>query len=256
MIRNLAQARRILGVDRDQVKFWASAFRDYLGRSANPDTGQPREFTDSDMLVLMHVAMYWEDSPDTESIRIRLNCEEHIDNELYRRILYEHTPILQEPSPNLDETWNGGVFLNGGGVDEYLALARSYRETADTLLDSALQSGEPRDWAYPVLFAYRHTLELYLKIIGEVQERTHSLERCVHLVERRLGQKIGTPIRNLIIEFDRIDPAGTAFRFADDEVGTLRNAEYWVDFHHLKHAMTLAFQALDEASLQMKILEN
>lgn len=107
-----------------------------------------------------------------------------------------------------------------------------------------------------MLFAYRHTLELYLKIIGEVQERTHSLERCVHLVERRLGQKIGTPIRSWIIEFDRIDPAGTAFRFADDEVGTLRNAEYWVDFHHLKHAMTLTFQVLDEASLQKKILEN
>jgi hypothetical protein len=57
--------------------------------------------------------------------------------------------------------------LVGGGVDGYLALARNYRECAEALMERALKSGEPRDWGFPVLFAYRHTLELYLKIIGE-----------------------------------------------------------------------------------------
>jgi len=42
-------------------------------------------------------------------------------------------------------------FLIDGYVEGYLALARNYRESADALLDSALKSGEPRDWGYPVL---------------------------------------------------------------------------------------------------------
>lgn len=250
MARGVAEACRILGVDRDQVKSWAYTFRDYLSSSATPKSGQPRQFTDADLFVLMHVAMQWESNPDIESIRISLNCEEHLDNDLYRRILYAHTPILQEPPEDLDETWRSGVFLNGGGVDEYLTLARSYRDTADALLDTALKSHEPRDWAYPVLFAYRHTLELYLKVIGHIQEPTHSLQRCVELVEKRLGQRIGTPIREWIIEFDSIDPGGTTFRYADDPAGTLSYAEYWVDFHHLKHAMGLVFQAMDEACIR------
>ena len=84
----------------------------------------------------MHVVSHWGNDPDIESIRMSLNCEEHLDNDLYRRTLYAHTPILQEPPEDLDETWRSGVFLNGGGVDEYLTLARSFNsDAADALLD-------------------------------------------------------------------------------------------------------------------------
>jgi len=75
MLRGVAEACRILGVDRNQVKSWAYTFRDYLSSSANPKSGQSRQFSDADLLALMHVAMYWEDDPDIESIRIGLNCE-------------------------------------------------------------------------------------------------------------------------------------------------------------------------------------
>ena len=250
MARGVAETGRILGVDREQVKSWTHTFREYMSKSAKPPSGQPREFTDDDLFVLMHVVSHWGNDPDIESIRMSLNCEEHLDNDLYRRTLYAHTPILQEPPVDLDETWRSGVFLNGGGVDEYLTLARSYRYTADALLDTALTNPEPRDWAYPVLFAYRHTLELYLKVIGHIKELTHSLQRCVELVEKRLGQRIGAPIREWIIEFDSIDPGGTTFRYADDPARTLSYGEYWVDFHHLKYAMGLVFDAMDQASIR------
>jgi hypothetical protein len=246
MNRNVSQTARILGVDVQQVKTWAWLFREYLSRQANPAKGCARSFTDSDVLALMHVAMHWEEHPDMEAIQIGLNREDQYDDE-YRAILYRNTPILQEPPEDLDETWRHGVFLNGGGVDEYLELARSYRQSADALLDSALNSGEPREWGYPVLFAYRHALELYLKIIGKVQEPTHSLENCVRLVEERYAQRIGSPMREWIVEFDKIDPYGTAFRYADDQAGTLKYAEFWVDFVQLKLAMGLVFQVFDDA---------
>jgi hypothetical protein len=88
---------------------------------------------------------------------------------------------------------------------------------------------------------------LYLKIIGEIEEPVHSLKRCVHLVERRHGQKIGLPVREWILEFDKVDPIGTAFRYADDEAGTLMWAEYWVDFVQFKFAMKQVFEMIDRA---------
>ena len=252
MNRTVSQTARILSVDVQQVKTWAWLFKEHLSSQANPAKGRPRAFTDSDVLALIHVAMHWEDNPDMENIEIGLNRGDHYDDDRYREILYAHTPLLQEPPDDLDETWRHGVFLNGGGVDEYLELARNYKQSAETLLDSALKSGEPREWGYPVLFAYRHALELYLKIIGQIQDLTHSLEECIRLVEKRHGQRIGSPIREWIIELDKIDPIGTAFRYADDQAGTLEYAEYWVDFLQFKYAMTLVFKGLDEASLRLR----
>ena len=249
MGRNVAETAHILGVDGQQVKNWAWLFRDHLSTQANPAKGRPRAFSDSDVLALMHVAMQWEEHPDMEAIEIGLNCGAQYE-EQYREVLFRNTPLLQEPPDDLDESWRHGIFLNGGGVDEYLEHARSYRQSAEALLDSALKSGEPRSWGYPVLFAYRHTLELYLKIIGEIGDPIHSLEECVRLVEKRHGQRIGSPIREWIIELDKIDPYGTAFRYADDQAATLRYAEYWVDFVQLKFAIGLIFQVLDTAILR------
>lgn len=53
-----------------------------------------------------------------------------------------------------------------------------------------------------------------------------------------------------IIEFDSIDPIGTAFRYADDQASTLRYAEIWVDFVQLKFAMGRVFEMLDAAILR------
>ena len=250
MDRTVSQTARILGVDVLQVKKWAWLFREHLAASANPAKGRPRTFADADVLVLIYAAMHWEEDPDIESIRIGLNCENHYEDG-YREMLYRHTPILQEPPDGLDETWRHGVFLNGGSVNDFLELARNYRQTAEAILDSALKSGEPREWGYPVLFAYRHTLELYLKIIGDIEEDTHSLSGCVRLVEKHHGQKIGSPVREWIMEFDSIDPVGTAFRYADDQKRTLSYAEYWVDFAQLRYAMELVFKMLDSAILRV-----
>jgi hypothetical protein len=250
MNRSVAEAADILGVDGQQVKTWAWAYKDYLSRKANPGKGKPRAFTDSDVLALMYICDRSESGEATEEIRAGLNREDHYDNDRYRDILYANTPILQEPPDDLDETWRHGILLAGGGVDGYLALARNYRECAEELLKTALKSGEPRGWGFPVLFTYRHTLELYLKIIGEIDDHTHSLKECVLLVEKRHGERLPSGARRWIIELDEIDPNGTAFRYADDEAGkALRHVEYWVDFVQFKFAMKRVFLMLDTAIL-------
>jgi len=249
MNRNVSQVAQILGTDVQQVKKWAWLFREYLNKGANPGKGLTRVFTDNDVLALMHVAMHWEEEPDIEEIQYGLDGRyDH-----YRHFLYQNTPILQEPPEDLDETWTHGLLLNGGLVDGYLELARNYKRSADALLDSALERGEEaRDWGHPVLFGYRHALELYLKIIGRVEESTHSLRECLNHIEKRHKHKVGSPIREWILEFDKIDPRGTAFRYADGEAWTLRYAEFWVDFLQLKHATSVIFEALDHCVLTLE----
>lgn len=250
MNRSVAEAARILGVDGQQVKTWGWAYKDHLGAGANPGKEKSRMFTDTDLLALMYICDLSASDETADEIRAGLDREDHFGNDRYRELLYANTPILQEPPDDLDETWRHGILLVGGGADGYLTFARNYRECADGMLEAALKSGEPRDWGFPVLFAYRHTLELYLKIIGEIDNHTHSLRECVLLVEKRHGERLPPRAREWIIELDGIDPNGTAFRYADDEAGkALRNVEYWLDFVQFKFAMNRVFRMLDTAIL-------
>lgn len=255
MTRTAAQAAKILGTTTDAVKAWAWEFRDNLSSGANPKKGKPRQFTDTDILALMHVATYWEENPDIEHIRIGLNGEDYFD-ESNIELLHRNTPIMQEIPSEINEEWTHGVVLDGGafGGDygERLELARSYRRSAEALLESALEARDARGFGFPVLYAFRHVLELYLKILGEVEERTHSLVFCLRAVEKLHATKLKNgklpePIRGWILEFDKIDPEGTTFRYVDDDAKTLRSAECWLDFRHLKFVMAEVFKPLDAA---------
>jgi hypothetical protein len=48
-----------------------------------------------DVLALMHVAMHWEEHSDMENIKSGLNCEDHYDDDRYREMLYQDTPLLR-----------------------------------------------------------------------------------------------------------------------------------------------------------------
>lgn len=112
MDRTVSQTARILGADILQVKKWAWLFKEHLGGNANPAKGRPRTFADADVLALIYVAMHWEDDPDMEAIRMGLNGENHYEDR-YREILYRHTPLLQEPPGDLDETWRQRQRVSG-----------------------------------------------------------------------------------------------------------------------------------------------
>ena len=247
MNRNVSQTAKVLGTDGALVRRWAHVFKDHLSRDANPPKGMARSFRDSDLLVLLYVCTHWDDV-DLEDIERGLNLEEHYEDR-FREHLFWHTPLLQEPPDDLDETWRHGILFCGGGTHGHLELARNYRNVAESMLQSALEKDELYHWAYPVLFAYRHTLELYLKIIGEFAEATHSLKRCVHLVEKQHGKKVKSPIREWILELEEIDPKGTAFRYPDEDSSSIRYTELWFDLAHFKFAMNHVFHELDMAIL-------
>jgi len=246
MNRTAAQVAKILGVELPQLKRMTAGFTDYLSKAANTEKGKTRIFNDNDLLVLIYVGHSWEDEPDLECIRIGLNHDEHHE-EPFLEHLYLHTPLIQEWPDGLDETWRHGILLVGGGRYEYLELARNYRQIAADLLDAALSEDSVEQSAYPVLFAYRHTLELYLKIIGEIGRKTHSLKECVRLVEEKRNLRLPSPMRGWILELDQIDPGGTSFRYADADSSMNNHYEEWFDFRHFQFAMKRVFDAIDMA---------
>jgi hypothetical protein len=249
MIRTTAQVAKILNVDSQQLKQWAFEFKDYLSASANPSKGNMRRFQDSDLLALMYIQHYWEDDPDVECIQIGLNRGEQYE-EAFLEHLYMHTPLIQEPPDGLDESWRHGILLVGSGRYEFVELARNYRCFAETMLKSALEKDEMERSAYPVLFAFRHALELYLKLIGDIDEITHSLKRCLELVEKRHREKFPSPIREWILELDGIDPRGTAFRYANEDTPLNQHYEQWFDFQHFEFAMKVVFDTIENAIRQ------
>ncbi|MCK9194087.1 MAG: hypothetical protein M0P19_09480 [Nevskia sp.] len=144
MNRTAAKVAKIVGVDVSQVKRWTFDFKDYLSAAANPAKGKVRMFNDVDLLVLMYVWYYWEKEPDVECIKVGLNQGEHCEDAFVEH-LYLHTPLIQEPPDDLDETWRHGILLAGVGRYEYLELARSYRHVAETMLRTALEKDEVMD---------------------------------------------------------------------------------------------------------------
>lgn len=72
----------------------------------------------------------------------------------------------------------------------------------------------------------------------------------MHLVEKRREVKLPSPIREWILELDQIDPAGTAFRYADADSAFNQHYKQWFDFRHFEFAMKRVFDVLDTAILR------
>jgi len=94
---------------------------------------------------------------------------------------------------------------------------------------------------YRVLYAYRHALELYLKLLGKTGIETgHNLEACIRAVEalhanRLPDQKIPPRLREWMLALHELDSNGWHFRYAPEHSPTMD--EKWIDWAHLRYAM-------------------
>src|SRR5207249_12268113 len=105
--------------------------------------------------------------------------------------------IFEEPPEELDESWTHGVLVGGmASATDSIEIACAYRTAADSLIAPALKSGEAWRFTYPILFLYRHALELHLKAILQPSKRTHELRPLIRefekLVKTRFGENLPT----------------------------------------------------------------
>ncbi|MBD2232548.1 hypothetical protein [Phormidium tenue] len=170
--------------------------------------------------------------------------------------------IFQTPPDVIDETWKHGAILGGILYDVYttLRVANAFKLAGDILVDKVLASDtEAYEIIYPVLYNYRHCLELYLKAVLK-DARGHNLlnmtEKLEEQIQKQLKAKLPTWFRKWILEFDEFDRGSDTFRYTDKYVEsrhTQNMGEFWIDFVLLKKIMALyqeAFHRLANISLQ------
>lgn len=213
MKRGVAETSKIIGVDKQQIKSWSYLFREYLGKFSNPERGENRLYDDRDILSLLYVSYYWDVNPDIESIKIGLD-NEGFYQDVFIHEIYRHTPLLQDEVPEVDEPFRHGVLMSPTVYLEPLEVARSYRDAAGILWKNAIGSGQPGLEFYPMLFTYRHTLELYLKLLGCVKEYTHNLLKCMKILEEYHQTEIPEKLREWVETLHYMDPKGTVHRYS------------------------------------------
>lgn len=250
---------RLLNTEVSFIKLWAKRFPEYLSHPTNQQN-EPRIYTQSDLRVfaVINDSYEWRKDDDNENADAypeaycALNSNTQ-NNEHYIELAYLHSPIFQEVPDEIgqSEPCEYGVIIGGMAQPAKIDIAQAYKLAADMLVDLALTTTESDSTfnlygvVWPILFNYRHCIEIYLKILTNYSEDnpTHSIESLINsLREKYKPLKINDWIKNLLVEWSSIDDRATAFRYPED----LQNGEYWVDFYHLKAVMGILCNAFEE----------
>lgn len=233
----ISQVTKFLKVDNQLVKNWAYHFPEYLSPSANPIKGRTRLFNVNDVLVFAYVSNYWEDEPDFESIKMGLNAKEHTEYP-YNELATVLTPIFQEIPDDIEErSGSAALVISLSESTDLYFIANSYKNAGDVLVESAIENYNAYELIYPIIYNYRHSIELYLKDSVTNRKINHSLIDPLDELKETLYTEFQATLpdwfERTVIAFNEYDPKGTSFRYG----GTLPEYETFVDLMHLKNLM-------------------
>jgi hypothetical protein len=162
-----------------------------------------------------------------------------------------HRPLFEEPTPELERsspTDGPPGFMIGGMANlAYPHIGQQYYDAAVLLLE-AIKFGDATDdqLAHPVLYLYRHSVELFLKAALGSAAKTHDLAVLAAqfraLVKAEFNAELPAWIDSRINELAAIDPNSTSFRYSETWNKTAKKdvpleGEFHVNLAHLKDAM-------------------
>ena len=171
--------------------------------------------------------------------------------------------LFEEPTEAIErvDAWDGPLgFLVGGMANQSrLQLAEQYFDAASVLTEGILaRRWEDYRLVNPILFLYRHALELLLKTVMEDSAKTHHLgelvDALVMYVKNEFHTDIPQWIPSRIREFALIDPNSTAFRYSENRDPATKqygavDGEFHVDLLHLQWVMNEIKLALSHLSI-------
>ena len=105
---------------------------------------------------------------------------------------------------------------------------------------------------FPILFNYRHAIELYLKaaIPGEWGHNLADLFQKLEItVQAKKCLKVPAEIREVVLEFEEFDTRSTTFRYSDQQVtsrATGETGEFIVNFSDLRQRMETIHQFFEQ----------
>ncbi|MGI1663965.1 hypothetical protein ACRDNQ_17130 [Palleronia sp. KMU-117] len=169
-----------------------------------------------------------------------------------------HRPLFEEPTAALERPsqWSEplGFMVGGMANQKYQQLGQQYFNAAHYLVESIKhQDVADSEVANPILYLYRHSIELFLKAVMLDAAKTHSLDSLAEEYRAFIKEEFDADCPEWIItrmkELGGIDPNSTAFRYnmtydksakADIPV----DGEFHVNLHHFQSAMTALNVAL------------
>lgn len=154
-----------------------------------------------------------------------------------------------------------GFLLWPWGPPSKLELAEQYFDAANQLVER-IKNQECEDYrlVYPVLFLYRHSLELLLKGSIRSESNHHKLgnlaDDYAKFIQEKYNQSVPDWIVKRIKEFAVIDPNSMAFRYAEDKYNGAKKLspvddDTYVDVTHFQRVMEVLYQALAKAAKVM-----
>jgi hypothetical protein len=169
-------------------------------------------------------------------------------------------PIFREPPDDIgrEDAWGGPyAFLLGGmGEPSIQDIAAQYFDAANQLVDN-IQGQKVEDYtvALPVLFLYRHAIELILKAAmrgGDGHELDKLADQFSAFIEREYKENVPAWLMNRLYEVADIDPRSTSFRYAVKARTKKGNiplgGEHFIDLPHLQRSMTALYEVLKKVA--------
>jgi hypothetical protein len=238
---SIDELAHLIGAESELIEKWLVLFEEYFSATAvHPYKGEPRIFTQDDvrrLLVIGYTRDWWAEEQDLDYSDVygRLNSSEEYDDR-YIEAAYLRVPLFQPMPENPEEmaTYTLVVGENWTGSD-LGAIAQSYKLAGDVLADSALETEEPWKLAYPILFNYRHSLELFLKAIIHPDKPNHDIASLIKLLEEQSGKTMSREAKAIFDQFVEIDRKSTTFRYGeqmpkDDTMINLYQLKYVMEF--------------------------
>ncbi len=172
--------------------------------------------------------------------------------------------IFREPPDNLDESWFGAIVGTFGGYRDFFTVAQSFRNAANCLIDTHHKNNyyeyEVLD---PLLYLYRHTLELYMKALilahnegcDVKKEYGHSLTKLFKqavAVVQSIGYEMPERAKRIVDEMSEIDSDSFSFRYDGD----WSKGEYWICYNSLRTDFNWFFEGLENAYFMVSKKQN
>jgi hypothetical protein len=240
LIFKFAEAKRILKSDKKFILDSIYHFSDFFSVKAKVKGTLEKRFDLSDIRVLSYVSLYWEEEPDFENIIYGLNSNGHYEDNI-NEFIDGITPIFLEPNDFNVAIIGESILINSlADYSDKILLAKSYKRSADELIKLAIDSNERADFLCPVIFCYRHSIELFIKsiIIGK-EIRSHNLKKLYTIFEKLISEKFNQQVpdwfKNTILAINDFDPESTTFRYGEK----IETEEYLLDLNSLKIKMNL-----------------
>jgi hypothetical protein len=157
--------------------------------------------------------------------------------------------IFADPPSDIDETWVHGAMLGGmvGYDDE--SLAPSYFASASLLIHGVLDSAtRAQDAICPILYLYRHGIELYLKVLVQPAKLDHSISSLFDAfcrdVKQQFDEDVPMWLSLPVSQFAEFDPNSDLFRYGQTRNPAVaqkmtNSGEFWVDLRSLRRTMML-----------------